>query len=486
MTWSLRTLVFCFALFASTAHAQVSVNPFATAPALRAERGETPDAHYRARYEVIGGETPELAITAADDWALVETSDGARLFDFRLGRILELRTAESAFISYNLASHVAFRVMERQNRLYIATVIAQLSPTMAGDGCDAETELGIVIPSLSDAGAAALHRDGAVQSLQCNGRIVGSFEIDDGAAPPRAFWPALRATMTVHPALYAALVETAHAPRRLEATYRFGGGDTATSHTWRLIAVESVSTPYPLDAAFANITAQTMDSEIAPGIGAVAASAIDGSAFGGAYTLERWNAYVAQTGRTDGPAAAALLLSVSLNMFPDLVTACTSGARHAACEPIRNLGNLVQSDVAVRAMRDIIVAEQDGDPAAAVPAMRSVQGTRFASHPALGASYALALIGGGDAVLRQAQAAGLPSDPTPLQIAALRAYPYAAGYWTDFGDRFAVNYQYPQAYWLYDVAASLPVPAAHQGPPLSKQQFLARLRQDFPAFFLAR
>jgi hypothetical protein len=470
--------------FGGTAYAQVSVNPFASAEALRAERGAAPNATYRARYEITGGDTSGVTIEAADNWALVEMAGSARLYDFRLGRILVLLRADNAFVAQDQIVGVAFRVMERQNRNYLSAITSIAgNAAELPDGCDAETELGIVIPSLSDTGTTELRRSGRTQSLKCNGRALGSFETSDGVAPPRAFWPALAVAMPMHPALRAALIESAQTPRRIEAHYR-GGAATPTNVTWRLLAAETINAPYPLDADDANVTAQAMSSQTAPDLGELAAAAVAGTALDGVPTTESWGAYVARVNATEGPAAAGLLLSPTTNTFPELGRSCLAGDRNAACAPIMNLRALMQADSAVRAMMDILTAEQTGNYAAAVPAMQRAQSSRFAGHPALGASYALALVGGGAAVQQQAQAAGLPSDPNVLQIAALRAYPYNPAYWTDFGDQFATNYDYVTAYWLYDVAASLSVPGARQGPPRGKQEFSERIRRDFPAFFL--
>ena len=61
-------------------------------------------------------------------------------------------------------------------------------------------------------------------------------------------------------------------------------------------------------------------------------------------------------------------------------------------------------------------------------------------------------------------------------------------YWTDLGDDFARGYDLAAAYALYDVALSLPMPDAQRGNAVlaGKRNVAARLRSDFPAFFLPK
>jgi peptidyl-dipeptidase Dcp len=69
--------------------------------------------------------------------------------------------------------------------------------------------------------------------------------------------------------------------------------------------------------------------------------------------------------------------------------------------------------------------------------MVAARASPHADHPALGAAFALALLSGGEAMRKQAQAAGLPSDAKALHIRAVKAYPYNPAYWTALGDYFA-------------------------------------------------
>src|SRR5690606_5208532 len=131
-------------------------NPFADATAYRSERGDLPEATYRARYEVThverGGAPTlsEMVIEAASDWALVHEGDRTTLYDFRLNRVFML--GEGDFTTANGMGLLVFRVMERQNRRYLQHMLDALgTQDEFPDACDAESELGVVIPQLGDA-----------------------------------------------------------------------------------------------------------------------------------------------------------------------------------------------------------------------------------------------------------------------------------------------------------------------------------------------
>jgi hypothetical protein len=129
-------------------------NPFLTAEALRLQRGDAPNATLRLRYQVSGDPNAEeargaLVIEVAADWAYVRRSNRQTLYDFRLGRVLDMR--DGTFVSRNMVGDVAFRVYERQNRAYLTGVMRSAGGKSPVDGCDAETELGAAVPALKEA-----------------------------------------------------------------------------------------------------------------------------------------------------------------------------------------------------------------------------------------------------------------------------------------------------------------------------------------------
>jgi len=486
---TLHTFAF-LAVGASQAAAQdLFANPFASAEVLRAQRGSLPNATLRLRYEYSGDKTAgqpphELIIDVAPDWAHVRRTDRQMLYDFHLGRALELRDG-GTFVSRNLMSDVVFRVQERQNRAYLMAVIRKAGAASPMDGCDTETELGVAIGVLKDPAAVEVKQSSATTSIECNGRAVGVLESGLGDKAPAALWPVLAREITMHPSLRALLAGNAP-PRRVEALFKVAGTSKALS--WRLVAAEPITAPYPLAANLVNATATLVNEAAAPGLGDLAAEAVAGRAHGGPPTLASWEAEVGRLAKEKGPAAAAFAAWQALNMFPLAVQACQSGAMSPLCSALRGVGATATSDAAVRALFDIIIAEQLGRPADAVAAMLGARSSPYSDHPAVGASFALALQSGGDGVQKQAQAAGLPSDAKPLHVRALQAYPYNPAYWTDLGDYYAKGYDLWTAYTLYDVAFSLPMPDAQKGNAAlaGKRSFAARIRNDFPAFFLAK
>ena len=78
--------------------------------------------------------------------------------------------------------------------------------------------------------------------------------------------------------------------------------------------------------------------------------------------------------------------------------------------------------------------------------------------------------------------------PSCCMCARCKAIPYNPAYWTDLGDYFGRSYDFLTAYVLYDVAFSLPMPDAQRGNPAlsGKRSVNARIRGDFPAFFLPK
>jgi hypothetical protein len=269
------------------------------------------------------------------------------------------------------------------------------------------------------------------------------------------------------------------APSELDVSYQ-QAPDAEQRRHWRLIAVETVTTPYPLSAAMHNVTADVLDHEFAPGLGEIATEAVGGRAQGGAPTAQSWAAHLTELERRDGNAAAAMLLLPTYNMFPELEGTCDAPDAHPVCALNRGLRKF--GDPAPMALLEIGMAEQQRNPAAAIAAMQRAQASPLRDHPALGASFALALLRFDDSALAQARAANLPTDATALQLAALRALPYNPAYWTDVGDRFGGAYDWFTAFIFYDVAFSLPMPSAiaRNRALVSKRDVMDRVRRDFP------
>lgn len=460
------------------------VNPFADAATYRSERGTLNNATFRARYEVtrVGRDgapvVSELILDVADDWALAREGDRVRLHDFRLNRVFML--SADSFTGTNAMGELVFRIMERQNCTYLQRIIAAAGARAElPDACDAESELSLVLPGSPDAGVTEIRERRGVFTLRCADREIGHFTAGDGAAPPPAFWPTIYNEMGTHPALHRRVREHGRAPAAMDNSFRDGGGGAAR-RAWRLIAIETVTTSYPLDPAFRNATADALD-QLVPGAGRAGVEAVAGRHMGGAPTLESWGAYLRETSRRDGEEAAGMLLNSTFNMFPELQ--CTNPNVHIACELIFRAREM--RDPGPWAVIEVGIAEQRNDNAGAIAAMTRGQNSRFRDHPALGASFALAVLKFNENELAQARAANLPVDVAALQNRALVAYPYNPGYWTDVGDRYGRGYDWPSAFMFYDVAYALPLPSISTNPLLSaKRAGIERIRRDFPDAFL--
>ncbi|MEZ5955797.1 MAG: hypothetical protein R3C27_01095 [Hyphomonadaceae bacterium] len=480
--------VLMMALTPLPAAAQALVgNPFAEASTYRNQRDALDDARYRVRYEathVTGSGAPEvteLTLDVADDWALAREGERTTLYDFQLNRVFTL--SADSFTGINGFSGLTFRIMERQNRSYLQRIVqaAGAQAQQLPDACDAETELSLVMPNAPDSGVAEVRERQGVFTFVCADREMGGFSAGDGAAPPAALWPAVYAEMPTHPVLHRRVRESGRAPAQMSISYRNGAGQSA-ERTWRLIAVETISTPYPLLPSMRNATAEALD-QVVPGAGQIGVEAIAGRALGGAPTLQSWDTYLGDISRRDGDAAASMLIAGTMSMFPELQ--CNGAhARLTACRLLFGLRAL--RDPAPWALIEVSVAEQRGDSAGAIAAMQRAQTSPLRDHPALGAAFALAILRFDQTAMEQARAANLPLDVAALQNRALLALPYNPGYWTDVGDRYGRNYDWANALTFYEIAFALPLPSTSSGSPVlvSKRTQLERIRRDFPEPFL--
>lgn len=483
MAWRVLAAILSVAFTPFPALAQpVFDNPLAEPAYYLSARGAAPDAHFRARYEVTeskGGAAPatrEIVIDVAADWSLTRDGPSLVLHDFKLNRAFTLEEGDR-FTTSNPLGVLTFRVMERQNRTFLQQALNRMGAQLdVFDGCDAESETGVVIPGSADLGVVSWRERRGIATFRCNGRDMGGFTPGDGAAPPPAFWPTLDSVMITHPALHQRMRETGRAPAQIHIAYRAAPGGP-TQRAWRLVAIETIAMPYPLNAQARNDTAAQLD-QYAPGLGQTALDAVNGRAHGVSPTLENWDAHLRAIARNQGEAAAAMLLLPTLNMFPHLKC---NGAHQAlfACQLLMRLRTL--PDPAPGAVIEIAMAEQSRNSAGAVAAMARAQTSPLRDHPALGAAFALAVLQFDDATRARAIEANLPVDVAALQTRALLALPYNPGYWTDFGDRLGADYEWPNAFLFYDIAFGLPLPEAARGPSLSsKRDNIARIQRDFP------
>ena len=312
-------------------------NPFADAATYRSTRDATPDATYRLRYEVTSSDTAQsrqVTIDVASDWSLVHDDNSATLHDFQLNRIFTIRG--DAFSTSNGLALLAFRVMERQNRTYLRNLLSAAGAgAQAPQDCDADTELALSIPGTASESNVELRERRGVVTAMCGGREIGALTPSNAAAPPPAFWPTAFHYMTAHPALLQRMRTSGRPPALLEARYR-PMAETEVTRSWRLIAVETVATAYPLNPSMRNVTAEQLDSLIAPGAGQIASDAIAGNFFDGALTLQAWDAHGARGGTSRRPCRSRDVADAVLQSLPGPQLRrkqCSRALRHIARLP---------------------------------------------------------------------------------------------------------------------------------------------------------
>jgi hypothetical protein len=181
-----------------------------------------------------------------------------------------------------------------------------------------------------------------------------------------------------------------------------------------------------------------------------------------------------------------MLMLPTVNMFPEILSPPCSAASAPLCAKIGGLGVIARQDPAVLAAVQVAQREQQHDAAGVIAAMQRAQSSPNRNHPVLGAAYGLALLWFDDNAREQAQAAGLPIDPVPLEARALALLPYNPAYWTDVADRLEGEFEWQKALAFVDIAFALPMPTAVQSNPAlaGKRAMAASIVQAAPDFFL--
>jgi hypothetical protein len=372
---------------------------------------------------------------------------------------------------------LAVRVFERQNRYALQRALTEAleqPPSQFPGACDADSELGISLPSAPT--RTEFNERGGTTVFRCDDSDMGLYTLSSHT-PSAAFWPTLHAVLPMHAAMLRRARGSERAPQTLTVSFN-GGTNNPETIGWRLIGAEAVSAPYPLEAALPNRTAETLDDIVAPGVGQIARDAVDGRFEGGAPTLRSWDQKLGEIARSEGDAAASMLLSPSFNMFPEID--CHGGASPNVCRLTQGLR--VLSDPAPWAVIEIGMAEGQRNIPLAIAAMERAQSSPYRDHAVLGAAFALAVMRFNDAQIQHARAENLPTDVRAMQARAIAAYPYNPAYWTDLADTYTASYDWFKAFTLIDVAFSLPMPSAMErnGALTGKRDLIARLQHDFP------
>ena len=203
---------FCWS-FRSPAVAQpLFANPLDSAAGYRAARGDTLSATHRFRYEITvteAGKAPVVSVAVFDvapDWALYSKDGEAVLQDFRLNRLFEVQ--DDSFTTVNGMASLVFRVMERQNRTYLGSMLSAAGANDMMSDCSSDAELGLSLPGAKSTSKIAVTNgpDGAV-IVTCDGKETGRFTAGSDAAPA-ALWPTLFNMTVMHLTLFKRMRES--------------------------------------------------------------------------------------------------------------------------------------------------------------------------------------------------------------------------------------------------------------------------------------
>ena len=489
--WKLTFLVAMMFSATSVRSAEIPfLNPFATPQELALQRSTPEAATHRLTFRRTTKNNDEadqvatVVIDVANDWALY--SDGSRttLHDYRLLSWFVIDTTRGTFSFGNKVGNAAFLVAEIVNRKLMQRLLDSAGTGDAvGDVCDSETELRSRLPEGDDfRGNVTIDRDKASITATCNGRTIGTIQLGEGGAVPAALWPTLVATLPLHPALSAEFGGMTSAPRQLQVFYEQVGG--SVTETLTLEAAGPSAAPYPLTADLRNTSADRLAATTTPELALTAQAAVAGTADGGVPTSESWGRRLYAMAQEGNGSSAVLALLPTSAMFPELLQACSAENKTPACVLSANLIAFAEIEPAVGGALAIAKAQQSGDQVMAMAAMMTAQRSDIADDPVLGQTFALALLTFGGAFQEGAASAGLPSDPLPLMVRSIEAYPYNPWYWTDLADLYIAKWDYDTAMMLLAVAFSLDIPAASNPLLIAKAPKVGVIRQLHPSLFL--
>ena len=480
---------------AATAQVQAETtfaNPFLSAEAYRAARPTLPAAELRLTYDRSGRDArgPDIGgktvLTLASDWAMIEADGSVILYDFRLQRMFTIDATAGTFLSNNMNSWVYFKVMERQNRAAMEAGMraAGLEDQFPG-GCDADTELGVVLGDPELAADVAVTASDDTIEVTCDGRAIGRVELGTESVAPVAFWPTLALTYKLHPTLLAAIRDRGLVPTLIRSTFK--SFDRDANIVWDLASAEPVDTPFPLVASLRNIVAENRAVNIPEDLAKLAQAAASGTAGTGPPKADDWAAHLESLARSDPP-AAALALVPTIHSFPELLQDCVPKPDGTVCRLLRDFAALTAAEPALRAAMQVAFLDY-GEPNAAATVLAAMLATREGLHsgdPNLSGIYGLALSRFGEQQREEFANNGLESDPDVLLLVALNAFPYDPEYWFSLAVDRLDQWDIEAAFLFLDTAMSLPMPEAVQGHS-GLQQLLTivhRIHADFPAFYL--
>lgn len=463
-------------------------NPFLSARDYLLDRQEAPAARLRLTYTRSGtdarGESAsgESILTLADDWAMVEIDGKTTVHDFSLLRVLTIDPTAGTFRSENLNAGVYFRVLERENRAGLEAGLRAAGLDLRNfAGCDADTDLGIVLPNPRVQTVVIVSATDQAIEVSCDGRLTGVVRLSEEGGAPVALWPTISHIFPLHPAALAALRERGKIPTMIQSDFR---GFRKVAHlVWTLASREAVDVPFPLADTFRNVTGEDMAQTLPEGLASLAREAANGSAGSGPPQAEARLAHLEELSRTDPP-AAALALFPTIHSFPELVQDCASNPSGRLCRLLRDLPDLVASEPALRhALRVAFLDYENPDAQAVVlEAMQATRDTPHARDPNLIGIYGFALAWLDDSVREEVARQGFESDPEILLLEALKAYPYDPEYWLALAVGRLERWDFGPAFLFFDTQMSLPFPKRKR--PQYFLSMMDRIRNEFPNFYI--
>lgn len=202
-----------------------------------------PTGELRAEYrrEVSDNKAEPVSVGIAADYHYFQSTEGLRIYDYRLRRILQVRR-DNQFVNDSLFAEAWYRMMELQNRVMLGRMLekaglAQKAPATTMDPFWAETDLGVVSsefarPNLrhmeDEAGSRWYLGKDEVAAARYGAQVVP----EEVPGSLRRFWATFA---QLHPAIAADLAASDRLAEELTAkTMRIGQSPSLTH--WKLIS----------------------------------------------------------------------------------------------------------------------------------------------------------------------------------------------------------------------------------------------------------
>lgn len=482
----LQAAALALALFVGWAEAAASgpVTPLFSGDDLRSARPLAPedalvvDVHTEVTLPGRKKAVQDMTVTLASTFTVVDDGTSIRLEDHALCRSLTWRPGSPELKHSNCHAAVAFRVLELQNRRFLAKVLAS---TGANDGDLlhlAEAELGVEVGggprlAVSRAGDAVEYRLGKTVVSRTSG-VAGGVSPDE-AQRVRRF---LARTVNLHPQVRAALMAGGGLPSSVESA----AGVTKLGEGSRIIRISNLrraSVAYPLPTGLMSALAFETKAAVTPRDKAIqrAAAVIDGQAPRPSVEALRaeLRKAVAERRALDG-------MMLLLQMSQDQPAAMVKG------DPvIVELGALMRSspDVAefmtANQLAGDAKATGDRERAALFLISDKMKAAPFATFRYV--TYANLLASAGDTKGWDPKiAAAMPAVRTDNFWLHVAEHPWSSHTYKDVGDAYLRSYEVGDAWIAFDLGRATDADW-RKGPMQGLDAFEDQLRAEQPDYF---